>query len=404
MKTKLITVLLMITLLSVSTVYGQSFFRENTMTIFKGDVDKLMDVNDYAEVDINKVYIAAGARLDDKGSPVRDVRGGFAINTEKLHFGLFYSGNFWSGHGNTTLIGSNRADTADIGMVLDNHFLIMLGNENIGGIGINFALHQLRIDEDVNGGNTNKYGAGSIDIGAVWGKNFGVGEGTLKPELGFMVEINMEKWEDNSGNKNNKDHSSLAFILTAEYLFPREGNHQTTLSFGDYPVFILPYTNDGPPSNKHDGSFYNTLFGELKQVYDLSGSLSLGYLVGLSLAMNLPGDNYFHFGFLPRISCGLAYKVNEKFTFNTGVRLGSLEPEIVHPGNMDDSFGFFYTSYKPSGSEYKNYYFLPFTGAWGIGLLWKPEEIFSADFSVDSKLSAGGGSNFNFNVLFTLSL
>jgi len=396
--------LLMITLLSVSVVYGQSFFSQNTMTIFKGDVDKLMDVNDYAEVEINKVYLMAGARIDDSGSLIKGVRGGFAKKFDKLHFGLYYEGRFWDGWGNTRTVGSNRVDVvADNGLILDNDFRILIGNETIGGIAINFGLLDLRIDEDVVTPDSTKYGDGYIRFGAVWGKNFGVGEGTLKPELGFSLDISMRKTENTAGNKNGKDNSILAFILTAEYLFAREGNHQTTLSFGDYPIFFLPYTNDGPPSNKHDGYFYNTLFFDLKQVYDLSGNLSLGYLLGLNLALNLPGNDELEFGFLPRISFGLAYKASEKFIFNTGVRLGSLYPDPVFGSRWNDNFGLHYYSNKPSGSERKDYYFLPFTGAWGIGLLWQPEKIFSADFSVDSKLSAGGGG-FNFNVLFTVNL
>ena len=415
MKTKLLMTFLIFTLIFAAGLYGQeSLFSGNTMTIFKGDVDKLADVNDYSEVKIKKVYLVTGARFDEAINAVRGFKGGFATYLDKLYFGMFYDGYFWDGDENTTKIGSNQQDRADRGFFFDNNFNVIVGNENIGGIAFNLGFANLGIDEDVNDPVTVTTRSGMINFGGLWGKNFGVGNGTLKPELGFNVGINMDKIERKTGAttvENGHGPSFLSFNLTAEYLFAREGQHQTTFSFGDLPLFAFKYENKGPPKEEFGGGVYNTLFGEIKQVYDLSGSLSVGYLVGLSLAINAPTDQKdvddFEFGFLPRVSFGLAYKASEKFTFNTGVRLGSLRPDLVSGdfGNMNDNFGIFYQSTKYTNYKSSTWYFLPFVGSWGLGLFWQPEEIFSADFSVDSKINtAPGVGGFNFNVLFTLQL
>ena len=416
MKTKLLMTFLFFTLIFVSGLFGQeSFFTQNTMTIFKADVDKLADVNDYNEVNIKKIYIITGGRFDESITAVRGLKGGFATKTDKLYFGLFYDGYFWDGDENTTKIGNSQQDDfSDNGITIDNNFRLIFGNETIGGIALNLGFADLNIDVDKDDSipRTVTTRSGFISFGGLWGKNFEGGKGTFKPELGFNVDINMGKAETKTGSsteENGHGHSFLSFHLAAEYVFAREGQHQTTLSFGDFPAFAFKYENKGPPKQEFEGMIFNTLFGEIKQVYDLSGSLSLGYLVGLSLAINAPSDqknvDVFEFGFLPRVSFGLAYKASEKFTFNTGVRLGSLRPDIVSDNNMNDNFGIFFQKEKYSGYESKTWYFLPFNGSWGIGLLWRPEEIFSADFSVDSKINTAptvGG--FNFNVLFTLNL
>ena len=415
MKTKSLMSILIFALVFAAGLYGQeSLFGENTMTIFKGDVDKLADVNDYREVKIKKVYIMTGARFDEAINAVRGFKGGFATNLDKLYFGMFYDGYFWDGDENTRKIGGSQQDLADRGFFFDNNFKVILGNETIGGIAFNLGFADLGKDEDVNDPVTVTTRSGMINFGGLWGKNFGGEKGTLKPELGFNVGINMGKTETKTGGGTTEDGhgpSFLSLYLTAEYLFTREGQHQTTLSFGDLPLFAFKYENKGPPKEEFGGGIYNTLFGEIKQVYDLSGSLSLGYLVGLSLAINAPvcqkGVDVSEFGFLPRVSFGLAYKVSEKFTFNTGVRLGSLRPDIISGdfGTIDDNFGIFYEKTKYTNYESSTWHFLPFVGSWGLGIFWKPEEIFSADFSVDSKINTAPGlGGFNFNVLFTLNL
>jgi len=407
MKVKQLTVFLMIAFLSAS-AYGQSFLFENTMTIFKGDIDKLTDVNDYNEVEIKKTFVMAGVRFDEATNEVRGIRGGFATKLGSTHFGMFYDGYFWDGDSNTTRVGGRQQDGDDQGILMDNSLGFLIGTETVGGIMFNIALQGFGSDEDINDPVTIETRSGFIGIGSMWGKNFGGDNGVFKPEVGFRVLINMNRTITKNGGStivNGKGPTLLAFTLSAEYLFAREGDHQTTLSFGDYPLFIFPFTNNGPPEVKVKGGFSNNLYGEIKQVYDLSGALSLGYLAGFNLVISMPNDDLFEFGFLPKLSCGLTYKASDKFTFNTGVRLGSMSPEIVGTENMRDSFGIYYTSFKPTNVESTTWNFLPINGAWGIGLLWHPEDIFTADFSIDSKINtplARGG--FNFNVIFTLNL
>jgi|GEM_PF-3931355 len=423
MKTKLLFALLVFSLVFASGLFGQeSFFTQNTMTIFKGDIDKLSDVNDYGDVKLKNVFLFSGARYVN--GAIDGFQGGFATYFGKLYFAMFYEGNFWKGYENTHTVGGREQDVfgADTGITLDNNFQVMFGNEKIGGIAIRLGFDKLGFNKDVNDTppatevNTR---TGNINFGALWGKNFAGSSGTFKPELGFLVNINMDKQVRKSGGTTTFDGgygpSSLALNLSAEYLFAKEGRYQTTLSFGDIPLFNFKYDAQYKPAkDTRNGTIFNTLFGEVKQVYDISASLSLGYLVGINLAINGTSEikkvDAFEFGILPRVSFGLAYKANDKFTFNTGVRLGSLRPNISSVDNVgnstNDDFGFFYRNIKDKRGaatvEDSTWYYLPFQGVWGLGLLWQPEELFSADFSVDSKLNNSGA--FNFNVLFTLNL
>ena len=420
MKRKLASVVLFTVLFSASALYGQtfrvsSFFNENTMTIFKGDLDMLADVNDYGEVDINKATISAGARgIDPVAGRLPGFRGAFGTNLGKLHFGLFYEGMFWDGYSERIVSSNKRYDAGtDTGFIFDNCFEVLIGNEVIGGLAfcLDFLRAGINKDENENPPSTTVTAhSGDIGWGAVWGKNFGLGGGFLKPELGFYNAISLDRTkEEISGSDTVKSRSSpstLLLILTAEYVFAKEGNHQTTLGFGDYPYIILSY-KPNKDAKKIDGAFYNTLFFEFKQVYDLSGSLSAGYLAGFSFALNKPGKDMFAIGFLPRVSAGLAYKTSEKFTFNTGVRLGSLRPEPS--ANGANNFGIYYNKIKDNSNpgvtaDIKTTTFLPFVGAWGIGLLWQPEKIFTADFGVECALNQSTAANLNFNVLFTLNL
>jgi len=390
------------------------------MTIFNDSLDLLTDVNDYAEVDINKIYITAGGRINNSGSPVQGVRGGVAVKFEKLHLGVFYDGRFWDGHSNETHNARGRQDEADTGLILDNHFRALIGNKTIGGIMLNLDLDNMNINTNIVHPETAKVNSGFFSFGGVWGKNFSLKNRIIKPELGFLTRINIDKTEirdDSFFWKGDRNHSELMFILGCEYLFAANGGSQTTIGFGDIPLIALPYTDEGPPEEKTGGCFYNTAYGEFKQVYSLTDSLSLGYLAGLSLAINRPKDADFEIGFLPRASFGLVYKISEKIAFSAGARLGSLNSELItfdsdyygyenrNPlrfGSHNDSMGFFYTKKETAGYKNYNWHFLPFRGAWGLGVLWKPEKIFTADFSIDSKLNGAGG--FNFNVQFTLNL
>lgn len=382
---KMVSALLFLALLSASALYGQSsFFANNTMTIFKDDVDKLADVNDYGEVDINKASVFAGGRYGGGGG----IMAGFATRTEKLHFGLFYEGNFWSGNASPDNV------MADVGVTFNNEFSILLGNENLGGFAFNLDFLSLRRDKDILG----KQRWGSFGLGAFWGKNFG-SSGIIKPEFGFYTVINMEKTTPNVGPWTGKGRSWLYLRINAEYLFAREENHQTTLYFGYLPSIGLRYK---PSENaaKADGAFSNTIFFELKQVYDLSSRLSLGYLVGLDLVMDFPAKDNFGFGFFPRMSAGLVYKAGEKFAFNTGVRLGSFTP--VHREDYTSQFGLYFEKTPGFPSDQKIWRFQRFQGTWGLGLLWQPEKIFSADFSIQSGFT--NVTNINFNILLTLNL
>jgi len=427
MKRKVSIVLFVASLFTASAIYGQqqqsntnSNVYNNTMTIFKTDVDKLQDVNDYQEVAINKAYIIAGSRFDNAApSGIRGIKGGFATYLNDLYLGILYDGYLWNGNNNK--VGSNSNST----FTFNNNFSVLFGKESFGGIGITLGFNMLQFDEDKAGGTTRNTRSGMINLGATWGKNFDFKDGTLKPELGFLVGIDMNEVKESIGNTTTTGGhgpSLLGLNLSTEYLYPKEGQHQTTLSFGDFPLFVFAYDeNDQDPKNHHEGRFYNILDGEIKLVYDITGNLSLGYLAGLSLAFNAPSNNkdigVSEFGFLPRLSAALTYKASEKFLFNTGVRLGAMEPQFTSnyspagvanynpfDNSMNDNFGIFYQSVKPkSGSESTSWYYLPFVGAWGIGLLWQPEQALSADFSVSSLFNSPG-NNLNFNVLFSLSL
>jgi len=405
MKIKSLAFLLLFGIFSVFTMYGQSFLSDNTMNIFKADVDKLGDVNDYGQVEIDNLFIFAGSRIN-AGS--KGIKGGFAINPGNLYLGFLYDGIFWDGSNTKTGTIKNSNFT------FDNRFSVMIGKESFGGIGVYLGFEDFYTSRTATTANK----SGIFGIGAVWGKNFGIKEGVLKPELGFTLGINRKKNEVISGGTttiSGREASYLALDLSAEYLLPKNDIQQTTFNFGYMPLFYFPYEiSKGPPKESGTGAFYNTLHGDIKQVYDISENFSLGFMAGASIALNFPSDDKdygaFEFGVLPRFSAALNYKIHEKFSFNSGFRLGAKEPGIlmglVSPGSLNNQFGIYFTNInnKISNVKSNSWRFLPFTGDWGIGMLWQPEKFLSADFLISSHLNTSGSQGVNFNVLFTLNL
>jgi len=422
MKAKLSLVWLMAVFFSVSALYaqfnGHSNVYNNTMGVFKSDVDKLQDVNDYSEVAINKAYIMAGSRYDTELKTIRGITLGFAGYLNDLYIGTLFDGYLYDGY----LTLDDNASNDKGSFIFNDNFNWLLGKASFGGIGINVNFDNVSFAgaKDAVTDITTLTKGGMINFGATWGKNFAFKDGTLKPKLGFLVGINQNETTKNDGNTTvttGHGPSALKLYLTTEYLFPKKDQLQTTLSFGYIPLFTFPFEDNGPPKVKYDGTYYNTIYGEIKYVTEITENLSLGGLTGLSLAINSPSVykeySIFEFGFLVRSSIAFTYKVSDKFLFNAGFRLGALEPDIVTDtiytdtglkSNIHDSCGVFY-----HGEDHKDntkngtVYLLSYVGAWGLGMLWQPEKAFSADFSVSSLMNNAPGTGLNFSVLFTLN-
>ena len=404
-----------ITLFSVSGLYaqfnGHSNLYNNTMGIFKADVDKLQDVNDYSEVSINNAYIMLGSRYDTELNRIQGITFGVAGYAKDLYIATLFDGYLFGGQ----LTYDDDFTNVDGAVSFNDNFKWLLGKESFGGIGINVNFDNVTFAGTKTGDTGSTLQAGMIDFGAAWGKNFAFKDGTLKPELGFSVGINQSESTVNNGTTTTTTGhgpSVLKLYLTTEYLFPKKDQMQTTLGFGYIPLFGFPFENSGPPKEKYNGISYNTLYGEIKFVSIITENLSLGALMGLSIALNSPSpdkdNSMFEFGLLVRSSLAFTYKVSDKFLFNAGFRLGALEPDIVtatNPNaNVSDSCGFFYHGENHKGlPNTSTWYFLPYVGAWGLGMLWQPEKSFAADFSVSSLLNNAPGSGLNFNVLFTLN-
>jgi hypothetical protein len=402
-----------------------------TQGLFGTDVDDVQDVNNYSNVEFTRAFAFANA------GTIGGVGGGYATRLGNLFLGVTYNGNLWDGNDTYTKHDGDPSDTANFtwgapDITFNNRLDVLIGSESFGGIKL------LVFFEDF-GRRTNKNevtptnskevsSTGSIYLAGVWGKNFTLGEGTLKPEFGLAVQFDVdgnEKYSVGSTSATYKaGYTSIALRAAADYEFAPQGNVATTLS-GDY-TFVLNLK----PSPAYEAKNYAIVSGDPLSGYGLTGTLesvelsdkgayimnrlnasyskryeinerwSAAWKAGAGLGFDFEEEKYSGsyriggsttnvdddgtatttFSIEPTAAAAFKYKFASKpFSLNAGVAL-------------DTGFAVRKENDKANKDITTTYDFDDLTATFGLGGTLNPMENFTIDMYLNNAL----GSNFNF--------
>jgi hypothetical protein len=336
-----------------------------TNSLFGTDVDDIQDVNTYSDVEFTNgfgyAYAASGLGV------------GFATHIGNLFLGVTYNGYLWSGslvrreddgkEDNPVGVGSGP------GVAFGNRLDVLIGSESFGGIKLlvffdDFG-RQTDKDETVTPSEEAVNSEGSIYLAGIWGKNFSLGGGTLKPEFGLGVQFDADgNYEYESGPASvtyKAGYTSIALRAAADYEFAPKGNATTILS-GDYTFILhlkpnpalegknvtvpasLPFGGTTVTSieARDEGAFIqNALNAVYIKKYDINDRISAAWKAGGSLAFDfyeekwsstingvkspsVKGTTTTEFTITPGAAAAVTYNFgNKPFSVNAGVALGT---------------------------------------------------------------------------------
>jgi hypothetical protein len=350
---------------------------KNTATggLWGNDMDNAQDVNDYQDVEFDKFFaFLAGGNAG--------ITGGFAKNFGKIYVGIYYTGTLVNGSSiERTNAAGNRIDTTggnDLGFTFTDNLYGLIGTP-VGGFKLGI-LSDFRTDKDefsgtisgITGTVESTEKGGRLGLGLIWGKNFDIGPGTLKPEIGILYGFNLQKTETTvttttppiiTGNGTTSGgHAPLQLLIQGDYVFPENGGRQSVISFSeffDYHIFPDPVneTSTTPASGtstttRKGKAWANTLGLGFKRTYAIDEKFSVAWNVTGALTyrttdteeeteVKVPGftsttthnygDTTTEIGFTPRARLGFTYQfVPDKFALHghAGVELSFTRTEV----------------------------------------------------------------------------
>ncbi|MDR2662152.1 MAG: hypothetical protein LBC31_04055 [Treponema sp.] len=271
---------------------------KNTATggLWGNDMDNVQDVNDWQDVEFDKFFgFLAGGGWNNNNIPF--VSGGFAKNFGPLYLGIFYSGSLVSGSTVEEVdAAGDRADApaTDNGLTFTDTLYILAGTP-VGGFKLGI-LSNFRTDEDKDdaAGKTEEKD-GRLGLGLIWGKNFEVGPGILKPEAGILYGFNLSetKVTNTAGDSvtTRGGYAPLQFLLRGDYVFPENGGRQSVISLSDvfeYQIFPDPLQENSVSDftmNRTGKAWNNNVTLGFKRTYEIDEKFSV--------AWNVQGNFYY---------------------------------------------------------------------------------------------------------------
>ncbi|MCL2792698.1 MAG: hypothetical protein FWD87_06375 [Spirochaetaceae bacterium] len=301
----------------------QSLTNQATAGVFTTDVDNFMDVKNFQEVDMERyfIFLQAGPNLLNAASEEFDgLSFGLARRFGRSYLGFFYSGSIVERDASTRKVpaNANSAMREDSNAYWRNTLSILFGNDSFGGLKLDLLYlrdnDRSRVRNNSNPGalpgdttgNVNQEyriteKAGNIGLGLTWGNAFEVGNGVLKPEIGFSylrggtTEMRQVLSATNNITRTDRDNSYFAFFLGAEYEFERNDNRQSTLSlvyrqartlYPNIATQTLWVSDAGTiqTQNEHvigKAARLHTIEVDFDTIYDVTERLQAGYRLGL---------------------------------------------------------------------------------------------------------------------------
>jgi hypothetical protein len=257
--------------------------------LWGNDMDNVQDVNDWQDVEFGKffAFLAGGGTWGN--IPV--ISGGFAKNFGPVYLGLFYTGSLVSGSAVEEVDSAgDRADTpaSDNGFTFTDNIYVLAGTP-VGGFKLGI-LTDFRTDKDENAG-TEKTETkdGRLGLGLIWGKNFAIGQGTLKPEAGILYGFNLAKTKTTSTAGDSittrSGYAPLQLLLRGDYLFPENGGRQSVISLSElfeYRIFPDPLRENSvtdSTQNRTGKEWNNSLTLGFKRTYEVDERFSVAWNV-----------------------------------------------------------------------------------------------------------------------------
>jgi hypothetical protein len=335
-------------------------------------VDNFVDVNEYETVDPENFFLYGQTRTDTNTTNTTGVSFGFAKTLGFGYLGIGYQGYFWTGSSTTmeTPTQTTHGGGGDSGLQWDNYLNILYGNSLIGGIRLDAYFDNAGSDNDgtepASGTDTeNTLGRGTIEMGLNWGKNFGVGSGLVKLNLGAAYLFDLRDTEYSQGAVSRVTYRGtevwdgatstvtgtighFSGNIGAAYEFG-SGDVTTSLELGyDLTYYRYPdrrieeetsgtvsaYTDNNPSRTDHEIAL------DFSQTRDISNRLQLGYGVGakfsyaareytsdetLAAGVTTPATEKYSeslIAFTPTAKIGFIYTVSPgKFKLNAGLLL-----------------------------------------------------------------------------------
>jgi hypothetical protein len=404
----------------------ESYKSEVTFGLFGTEVDDIQDVNNWSDVEFTNGFGFVGV------SSVGGVSGGYATHVGSLFLGITYDGYLWNGAVSHRKNDGKANDAAliytdDPRVLFNNRLDVLIGSESFGGIKLLVFFNEFGRETNKNAVPTTATKSvnsdGSIYLAGIWGKNFSLGGGILKPEFGLGVQFDAtDNYEYEAGSESVKykgGYTSIALRAAADYEFAPKGNATTTLS-GDY-TFVLhikpnpalegkngspgisPFT--GGPYNSYKVSdkgafiqnYLNVFYG---QRYDIDENISMAWKAGGGLTFHsfeekisgssttagvtsdLPDDKgtvTTEFGINPEAAVAFIYQFTGKpFSVNAGagVKAGFTRESVNNKNSKIVNTTSTFSSLSPTLN---------------LGGTLSPTE----NFTIDMKLSNTAGTNLN---------
>ncbi|MDR1305948.1 MAG: hypothetical protein LBK74_00040 [Treponema sp.] len=338
---------------------------KNTATggLWGNDMDNAQDVNDYQDVEFDKFF----AFLTGTST---GISGGFAKNFSSIYVGIYYTGSLVSGNSSEgTNAAGDRDDTGttDVGFAFTDNLYGLIGTP-VGGFKLGI-LSDFRSNEDKTTATKITMKAGRLGLGLIWGKNFDVGPGTLKPEIGILYGFNPAETKTTTfatdlTTTTNGGYAPLQLLIQGDYVFPENGGRQSVISFSelfDYHIFQDPTAKRSPAlglgpdtsssTTRKGKEWDNTLSLGFKRTYELDEKFSVAWNAegvfsystsdteaetevktpGSTTTTHAYGDTTTTIGLTPRARLGFTYQfVPDKFDLHghAGVQLSFTRTKV----------------------------------------------------------------------------
>jgi hypothetical protein len=383
-----------------------SMKNSSTGGLWGNDMDNAQDVNDWQDVEFDQffAFLAGGGQTWTGSGYIPFISGGAAKNFGSVYLGLFYTGSLVSGSSVEEVnVAGDRIDTpaTDNGFTFTDSVYVLAGTP-VGGFKLGI-LSDFRSDKDEDTAGKNEEKAGRLGLGLIWGKNFAVGSGTLKPEAGILYGLNLgeTKFTNTAGDSatTRNGYAPLQLLLRGDYLFPENGGRQSVISLSDvfeYRIFPDPLSENSTSnatSHRTGKEWNNNLTLAFKRTYTIDERFSAAWDVGGSFGyesqntdqetknpdVKIDGDTITRISLSPVARLGFTYRfVPDRFDLYgfAGTRFNFWRTKESSNASGNDSS----TTTTALGG------FVPFAGLGGT-LQLHPMAVF--DFSINAAPDSG---------------
>jgi hypothetical protein len=284
-------------------------------------IDNFVDVTGWQNMDFDKTFFFAGG---GGGNLSASFRGGAAGRIGASYLGLYFSGDVFSGRGNTAdKDNPNFAEAVNQSyneVVMNDTFIVFFGNELPGGFRFDLCFDRTTFTSlETKSGDTESSATPFVTT-LQWGRQFGA----FAPKLSAGVS-----WGGH-GTDREFDHTKLALKVEAAY-GPFAADYQLSVALDD--------TRNG--GMDHRGSVSWTARTALTETIALEARPQLYCDIYAcenktdSSGETIRNGELFYFSFAPALEAALHWQIAPRILVATGVRFDLLRVEAKSRGKGD---------------------------------------------------------------------